>query len=240
MLKVLTTGASLSAGTALDARRRFGAALKAARERKGVSLSHIAQSTKISTSVLEGLEGGNLSRWPPGLFRRTYFRDYAKAVGVPVEPVMAEFLELFTDDEPKGGVPQQVASAEPPPSVPASAPSTLDPSNRRRILAAAIDAGAVLAVSACSARIAGASMWATSAVIAFAYYSIGTTWFGASLGERCVKDRAGKRNEPSRQHSADERQNDPAPHAAEELPARRRRKRRRSDRPGVVHMRMVR
>ena len=241
MLKVLTTGASLPKGTMPDSRERFGAALKAARERKGISLSQIAGSTKINTSLLENLENGDLSRWPPGLFRRSYLRDYANAVGLPVESTTAEFLELFTDEEPEGGdAPLAAAPAQAPPPA-AIAPSDPEGVTSRRILAAAIDAGAVLAISLCSARVAGANMWATSAVVALGYYSLGTAWFGISLGERWVTDwrtRSSSESSSESQCRPAPREGHPAPHATDKPPARRR-KRRRAARSHVVHMRIV-
>ncbi|MGH8733975.1 MAG: helix-turn-helix domain-containing protein, partial [Burkholderiales bacterium] len=51
-----------------DRRAAFCARLKSSRERKGVSLEEIAASTKISRSLLKGLEENDLSRWPQGLY----------------------------------------------------------------------------------------------------------------------------------------------------------------------------
>ena len=42
----------------------FGPVLRAARERKGVSLKQLAAETKLSSELWEALEDNNLGRWP--------------------------------------------------------------------------------------------------------------------------------------------------------------------------------
>ena len=76
----------------------FGSRLRTQRERRGVTLESIVDSTKIKLSLLEALERGEASQWPRGLFRRAYIRDYACAIGVPAEPLVAEFVRLFPED----------------------------------------------------------------------------------------------------------------------------------------------
>lgn len=77
----------------------FCARMKAAREHRGLTLASIAGSTKIPGSLFEAFERGDLSRWPKGIYRRAYFRDYVMAIGLPVEPAVREFLRLFPDEE---------------------------------------------------------------------------------------------------------------------------------------------
>ena len=73
----------------------FGAALRTAREAKGVSLAEIAESTKISTSVLAALERNDVSDLPGGIFWRSFVRSYAQAVGLDPEATVQAFLESF-------------------------------------------------------------------------------------------------------------------------------------------------
>ena len=82
--------------------RGFGARLRAARERKGIGLNAIAQSTKINAALFDALEQGDTSRWPSGIFRRAFIRAYASAVGLDPEATVKEFQELFPDpfDQP--------------------------------------------------------------------------------------------------------------------------------------------
>src|SRR4051812_36631767 len=80
-----------------ESREKFCAGLKAARERKGVTLADIAESTKIPASLFAGLERADLHGWPGGLFRRSFFRDYARAIGIPEAEASATFIRLFPD-----------------------------------------------------------------------------------------------------------------------------------------------
>jgi len=82
----------------LISRHAFGSRLRTQRERRGVTLESIVDSTKIKLSLLAALERGDASQWPRGLFRRAYIRDYACAIGLPAEPLVAEFVKLFPED----------------------------------------------------------------------------------------------------------------------------------------------
>src|SRR5688572_4147454 len=78
-------------------RRAFGARLKAERERRDIALSSIADATKVKASLLEELERGDISRWPLGIYRRSFFRDYVMAIGLPVDAITREFAALFIE-----------------------------------------------------------------------------------------------------------------------------------------------
>src|SRR5437868_7654095 len=76
----------------------LGSRLRAARERRGVSLRQIAGATKISVSALEALEHNDLSRLPGGIFSRAFVRSYALEVGLDPEEAIQEFLAQFPHD----------------------------------------------------------------------------------------------------------------------------------------------
>src|SRR5205823_4609896 len=57
----------------------------------------IAASTKISVSLFEALERDDVSRWPAGIFRRSFVRAYAKAIGLDPEATLRDFLDQFPD-----------------------------------------------------------------------------------------------------------------------------------------------
>jgi hypothetical protein len=75
----------------------FGARLRAHRERQQVELTTIAEQTKIRLSLLEELERDDVSHWPTGIFRRSYIRSYARAVGLEPDVAVREFLETYPD-----------------------------------------------------------------------------------------------------------------------------------------------
>lgn len=78
----------------------FGAKLRQARERRGVSLRQIAASTKISMAALEALERNDISRLPGGIFSRAFVRSYAIEVGLDPDETVREFLERFRGEPP--------------------------------------------------------------------------------------------------------------------------------------------
>jgi hypothetical protein len=75
----------------------FGARLRQRRERQQITLTSIAEQTKISLSLLEALERDDVSHWPAGIFRRAFIRAYAQTIGLDPGVVVREFLELHPD-----------------------------------------------------------------------------------------------------------------------------------------------
>jgi transcriptional regulator with XRE-family HTH domain len=75
--------------------RSFGAWLRRERERRTITLRAISDRTKIGVGLLESLERGDVSRWPGGIYRRSFVRGYAEAVGLDAELVLANFERLF-------------------------------------------------------------------------------------------------------------------------------------------------
>jgi hypothetical protein len=100
-------------------RHQFGPFLRRERERRGVTLQDIATQTKISVSLLAALERNDFSRWPGGIFRRSFVRSYAQAVGLDPEPVVGDFVRLFPPD---AGSARQMAGSAPPPETPQPRP----------------------------------------------------------------------------------------------------------------------
>lgn len=75
----------------------FGPVLRAARERRGVTLKQLSLETKLSVELWEALEENDLSRWPKRVFARSYVRDYALRVGLDAGEVVNEFCRLFPE-----------------------------------------------------------------------------------------------------------------------------------------------
>jgi cytoskeletal protein RodZ len=83
----------------------FGARLRHARERRGISLRQIANATKISISALEALERNDISRLPGGIFSRAFVRSYALEVGLEPEETIQQFIAQFPHDDTTAGHP---------------------------------------------------------------------------------------------------------------------------------------
>ena len=75
----------------------LGARLRHERERRQIALKSIAEGTKISIGLLEGLERDDVSRWPSGIFRKSFVRAYAEAVGLNGDEVVRQFSERHPD-----------------------------------------------------------------------------------------------------------------------------------------------
>src|SRR5262245_27442923 len=75
----------------------FGARLRAQREQRQVELATIAEQAKTSLPLLEELERDNVAQWPHGIFRLSYLRTYAQAIGLDPDETLREFLDLYPD-----------------------------------------------------------------------------------------------------------------------------------------------
>jgi SAM-dependent methyltransferase len=163
---------------AFQLRHAFCKHLKEARERRGISLHTIAESSKVSESLFAELERCELSRWPTGIYRRAFFREYAAFVGLPVESTVSEFVRLFPEDA------EQVTSEL---RVPGPLRLTLARPfwhhlSPMHAAAAGLDLLAVLLGAIAIAGLAGVNLGASVGIMAVTYHSIGTAIRGCSLG----------------------------------------------------------
>lgn len=113
----------------------FGTRLRRERERRQITLAQIADTTKIKASLFESLERDNVSRWPSGIFRRSFIRAYAQAIGLDPESTCREFVQRFPEP---GDAPPEPANA----SVPGGGARDTTPTHVTR-LAIARGAGVV-------------------------------------------------------------------------------------------------
>jgi hypothetical protein len=181
--------------------------LRRERERRQIALSSISANTKISAGLFESLERGDVSRWPSGIYRRSFIRAYADAIGLDPEATAREFLEQFPDPleppaavEPPASTPPIVppapaaAAAATPKAVPAAivrvtvadtgrrfVPGRLLTDLRRRAIAAACDGGVVLAIALCG-FIVFEKFWLPLGVTTLAYYLGGILVLGNTPG----------------------------------------------------------
>ncbi len=84
----------------------FGSTLRAARERKGISLRDIAARTKISLAALDALERNDIARLPGGIFSRAFVRAYALEVGLDPEQTIQDFIAHFPHESVTAGHPR--------------------------------------------------------------------------------------------------------------------------------------
>jgi hypothetical protein len=176
----------------------FGPVLRAARERRGVSLAQIAAETKLGVELWADLEDNNLTRWPRQIYARSYVRDYALRVGMDGEEIVNEFCRLFPEWGDRRAETlirgqaaiinhdltwQDLPSKEQRRATDRAgqrAP-TFFTRHRTRIVAAAIDLKAVLAIS-WLAVLAHAPLWPSLAIIAIVYSASSTLLSASGFG----------------------------------------------------------
>lgn len=153
-----------------DHRLAFCAKLRAARERRGIPLTSIAATTKVSVSHLAALERNDLSRWPTGIYRRAWIRGYAAAVGLPVDATTDEFLVAFDPTPPRAA--DAVSESSTTPEAPLRlmlAPVPVPPWSRLRSHALDIIVAVLLAILVAWAT--ESSAWVVIGVLALCAYA---------------------------------------------------------------------
>ena len=65
--------------------------LAKARERRGISLKQISESTKISVRFLQAIESEEFDQLPGGIFSTSYIRQYSQQVGIEAARVLAVY-----------------------------------------------------------------------------------------------------------------------------------------------------
>lgn len=171
-------------------RDSFGPYLRDERERRGLTLKVIADSTKIKQSLLAALERNDVSQWPAGIFRRGFVREYASAIGLPPELVVAEFTRLFPDVELSCDRSHDIPgedSGSGAPDAPALEDDQPLASPLDRVRPAVFDVSAVLLTSGLIAGMTGVSMWLAFAGVAMSYATLGTVCLAQSLGTWVLK-----------------------------------------------------
>ena len=169
------------ADTITESRQAFCLALKAARERRGLSIAAIAETTKVCPSHFEALERGDVRHWPGGLFRRAFFRGYAETIGLPVADTLDEFVRLFGEGGSGSHAPARSQPAADTPRL------VLDDSWRgartpivRRLAAATLDAFVVVLIPGALAWVSGLHPATLVAVAAVSYLTLATAVVGDS------------------------------------------------------------
>jgi transcriptional regulator with XRE-family HTH domain len=182
----------------------FGPRLREEREMRGMSLDELAEVTKVSVELWEGLERNDFSRWPSGIFARAFVRDYAKAIGLDADAVVNDFCRAFPIGDRRAarivkaqaqliGHNHQAPEAD---LLPAGrerrkARRPEAPQSRRviyapRALAAIADILFVTGLAASAANLLDAGFLASAGVVALLYFTTSTIGTGATPGVRLL------------------------------------------------------
>jgi hypothetical protein len=162
----------------------LGAYLRRERERRGLALRTISESTKVSIWLLEGLEADDISRWPGGIFRRAFVRSYAQCAGLDPDDI----VKRFEQQHPSPGT--ELSPIAPHGAALSSSPlasrltgtssrSTQPPAlQRARVLGTAADLTVAVVLAFGSAAAGSRLLWPV--LLIAAYYAIGILLTGTS------------------------------------------------------------
>ena len=170
----------------------FGSRLKTERERRGIALKSIAASTKIKESLLVDLERDDLSKWPQGIFRRAFVREYAASIGLPPDSVVAEFVTLFAEEQ-DGAAPRRVSPRPGPELRLTFADNGRAPigSIATRVAGATVEMCALLGAIQVLTWSTGFNFWTVCATASLAYYGLAAAcWDRTPVSLWLQKDRA--------------------------------------------------
>jgi transcriptional regulator with XRE-family HTH domain len=81
----------------MSAATSLGNELRQERLRKGLDLAGIAKETRIRTAILEAIEEDRFDCIPGGAYRYHFLRQYARALGIDGDAIVAEFKEEHED-----------------------------------------------------------------------------------------------------------------------------------------------
>lgn len=94
--------------------KRTAEILKAAREKKGVTINEVALVTKINAKTLEALESGEIERLPQKAFVRGFVQTYAKYLGLNPTELLNLFQEEMGQTRPDLPTGENLSKAAPP------------------------------------------------------------------------------------------------------------------------------
>jgi transcriptional regulator with XRE-family HTH domain len=183
----------------------LGIWLRRERERRGVTLRQIAEQTKVSVPLLEGLEADDLSRWPAGIYRKAFVRAYAASIGLDADEVVKRFEREHAPEpetlgmaEPQATAAAPAQSGEPRGTTPAPAWAARPRlSARARLLGTAADLTVAIVLGLGSAAAGSRLLWPVLFIAL--YYAVGILLTGTSPMVALLSDPGD--DEPSRERS---------------------------------------
>ncbi len=90
-------------------RPTIGERLRQARESQGLDLAEVAERLHLKRATVIDLEEENFDRLPARVFVRGYYRNYARLLGLPEEPLLQAFDDRCPEGEECAGAPPVVA-----------------------------------------------------------------------------------------------------------------------------------
>ncbi len=77
----------------------LGEKLRQAREARGISISEVAEQTRISSHYLSSIENDDYKTLPGGIFNKGFVKSYAKYVGLDENEVLQDYSKVVAETE---------------------------------------------------------------------------------------------------------------------------------------------
>jgi cytoskeleton protein RodZ len=77
----------------------LGEKLRQAREARGISVSEVAEQTRISPLYIQSIEDDNYKPLPGGIFNKGFVKSYAKFIGLDEQEALADYARLAAQTE---------------------------------------------------------------------------------------------------------------------------------------------
>lgn len=77
----------------------LGEKLRAAREAKGISISEVAEQTRIAPMYIECIENDNYKPLPGGIFNKGFVKSYARFIGLDEGEALQDYSRLITQSD---------------------------------------------------------------------------------------------------------------------------------------------
>lgn len=77
----------------------LGEKLRQAREERGISISEVAEQTRISPHYLDCIENDDYRTLPGGIFNKGFVKSYAKTVGLDEQEALQDYSHLIAQQE---------------------------------------------------------------------------------------------------------------------------------------------
>ena len=77
----------------------LGEKLRQAREERGITISEVAEQTRISALYLSSIESDDYRKLPGGIFNKGFVKSFAKSVGVDEQEALQEYARLVADQD---------------------------------------------------------------------------------------------------------------------------------------------
>ena len=90
----------------------LGEKLRQAREERGISISEVAEQTRISPLYLKSIENDDYKPLPGGIFNKGFLRSYARYVGFDEDEALHDYEQLMAESAQSSAVDQTIHHSE--------------------------------------------------------------------------------------------------------------------------------